>query len=289
MKPLFFIFPGNEILGEKIVDETDGETASFILRQFPDGESYIRILTAVPGRKIYIVCTLHRPNDKLLPLLFLIQLLRELNVNSICLISSYLPYMRQDKQFHPGEAVSSKYFASLLSSYVDRIITIDPHLHRRSSLKEIYSIPCEIIHTRDLIAGWIIKNTKNALLIGPDSESEQWVSEVATKANVPYLISSKIRKGDHEVVVTIPQVENFLARTPVIVDDIISTAQTMIQTVISLNNSGMKPVICIGVHAVFAEDAYTDLQNTGAAIITCNTISHPSNQIDVSKLIAKYI
>jgi ribose-phosphate pyrophosphokinase len=41
------------------------------------------------------------------------------------------------------------------------------------------------------------------------------------------------------------------------------------------------------VHPVFAGDAYASLQAAGAAkIVTCNTITHPSNQIEVSKVLA---
>ena len=71
-----------------------------------------------------------------------------------------------------------------------------------------------------------------------------------------------------------------------LVDDIISTARTMIETIQHLNNAEMKSPICIGVHAVFANDAYNDLIKSGTLdVISCNTIPHESNKIDVSEMI----
>lgn len=287
---IIFSLPGNEALAESITAGIKGEKGDFVLRQFPDGETYIRVLSNVDDKKVIIICTLHQPDAKLLPLLFLCNLLRDLKVKSICLVAPYLAYMRQDKQFNPGEAVTSQYFAKLLSSVVDRLIAIDPHLHRRVSMKEIYSIPCEVLHAAELISEWIKHNIPNAILIGPDSESEQWVSKVAKNAGVPFMVLQKIRHGDRDVEVSFPQVERFKNHIPVLVDDIISTARTMIETVMHLKNAGMKPPVCIGVHAVFSENAFDELKKSGVGkVITCNTIPHSSNGIDIAALICSTI
>jgi len=286
MRPIVFTLPGNELLAESITKEIKGERGEFILRQFPDEETYVRVLSNVKGKEVIIVCTLHQPDIKLLPLLFLCRLLRDLKVKSICLIAPYLAYMRQDKQFNPGEAVTSEYFATLLSSLVDRIITVDPHLHRRASMKEIYSIPCEVLHASGLISEWIKNNIPNALLMGPDSESEQWVSEVAKNANAPFIVLQKIRHSDSDVEISVPHVEKYKDHIPVLIDDIISTARTMIETVEHLKKAGMKPSVCIGIHAVFAGNSYEGLKKSGVSrVITCNTIIHESNAIDISGII----
>lgn len=286
MKKIVFALPGNESLAESIIADTKAEKGDFTLRQFPDGETYVRVLSDVENKDVIVVCTLDHPDHKLLPLFFLCKLLKDLKTKSICLIAPYLAYMRQDKQFNPGEAVTSDYFAKLLSSFVDKLITIDPHLHRRTSMKEIYSIPCEVLHASGLISKWVKNNIPDAILIGPDSESEQWVSEVAKNAGVPFLVLQKIRHGDRDVEVSVPQVEKYKNHTPVLVDDIISTARTMIETVKHLKKAGMKPPVCIGVHGIFAGNAYESLLNAGAwQIITCNTIPHESNGIDVSDLL----
>ncbi|MCE9539573.1 MAG: ribose-phosphate pyrophosphokinase [Bacteroidetes bacterium] len=290
MKKIVFALPGNEALAKYFANTIQADLGVTEIRNFPDGETYVRILSSVEGKEVIVVCTLHQPDAKLLPLLFICNLLRDLKVRSICLVAPYLAYMRQDKQFNPGEAVTSAYFAKLLSLQVDRLVTVDPHLHRRVSMKEIYSIPCEVLHADGLISEWVKKYIPNALLIGPDSESEQWVSEVAKNAGVPFIVLEKIRHGDCDVEISVPKVEGYKNYTPVLVDDIISTARTMIETVELLKKAGMKPPVCIGVHAVFAGNAYKDLIKSGVSkVITCNTIFHESNAIDIGEIIAPHL
>ncbi len=283
MKSIIFTLPGNETLGEKLTTGLNAEKGNFHIHRFPDGESYVRVESLVEAKDVIVLCTLHEPDNKILQLYFLCKLLKELKAQRVILIAPYLAYMRQDKRFNPGEAITSSYFASLISGFADELITIDPHLHRRNTLSEIYSIPSQVIHAADHISNWIKNNIEKPVLVGPDSESEQWVSDVAKKANAPYIVLEKIRKGDRDVKVSVPQVETFKNFTPVLVDDIISTAHTMIETLYHLKSAGMKPAICIGVHAVFANNAYQELMKAGvASIITCNTIQHTSNQIDLS-------
>lgn len=288
MKTIFFALPGNELLTQKLAKQLEAEVGETTIRQFPDGETLVQILSDVKGKKVVLVCTLHQPDDKLLPLYFLSKTAKDLGADCTCLIAPYLAYMRQDKRFHPGEGITSEYFGSLISQFAETLVTIDPHLHRRSSLSEVYPIPCNVEHAANHISEWIKNNIENPVLVGPDSESEQWVSEVAKNAGAPFIVLEKIRHGDKDVEVSIPNVENYKNHTPVLVDDIISTARTMIETVAHLKKANMKAPYCIGVHPVFSGNAYQDLKNAGVAeIITCNTIAHESNRIDITDLLAK--
>lgn len=264
------------------------EQGRVTLRHFPDGETYVRLETVVRGKDIACVCTLDRPDDKVLPLLFMAATARELGAASIGLVTPYLAYMRQDRRFAEGEGVTSSYFASILSSAFDWLVTVDPHLHRRASLGEIYSIPTEVVHAAPHVAAWIRAHVRQPLLIGPDGESAQWVAAVAEAAGAPSIVLEKVRRGDRDVSVTVPDVERWRDHTPVLVDDIVSTAKTMIETVRHLAHAGLTPPVCIGVHAVFAPGAYQELRAAGAAtVVTCNTIMHASNAIDLSAALAR--
>jgi ribose-phosphate pyrophosphokinase len=290
MKTILFSLPGNEHLTALLAKKMDAEIGNATLRNFPDGESYTRILSDVKGKCVVLVCTLHEPDEKLLPLYFLSQTAKSLGAMCTCLVAPYLAYMRQDKIFNEGEGVTSGFFGKLISGFTDSIATVDPHLHRISSLSEVYDIPNKVIHAADAISEWVKGNVENAVLIGPDSESEQWVSEVAKNTGVPFIILEKVRHGDREVEVSVPGVDKYKDATPILVDDIISTARTMIETVEHLKNAGMNPPICIGIHAVFSGNAYQDLLDSGAEkIVTCNTIPHPSNAIDLSDVMAKSV
>lgn len=286
MKTIYFSFPDNETLSHKLVNRQQGDAGDFELRNFPDGETYIRILSDVNNRNTAIVCSLNQPDEKLVQVFLLAKTLKSLGAKKVTLISPYLAYMRQDKRFKSGEGLSSHYVAQLISACVDELITMDPHLHRISNLSEIYTIPTKVVHAADLIALWIKHSVPNALLIGPDSESEQWVSKVAQQAGAEYTVLSKHRSGDKQVEVSVPHVEKYKDHTPVLIDDIISTGRTMIETLLHLKIQTMKPAVCIAIHAVFAGNAYKELQEAGTLkIVSCNTIKHESNAIDISELL----
>jgi len=118
-------------------------------------------------------------------------------------------------------------FAKFLSKQVDWLITIDPHLHRHKSLDEIYSIPSKAIHASDTIAAWIKNNVQNPLLIGPDSESEQWVSKVAADAEAPFIVLKKLRLGDMKVEISKPDIEKYSDHIPVLIVRRIHAAETL--------------------------------------------------------------
>ena len=290
MKALVLPMPGNEPLARCLAVHLDAESGALESRRFPDGESYVRILSPVEGRKVVIACTLNDPDRKILPLAFLAATCRELGALETGLAAPYLAYMRQDARFNPGEAISSRPFAKALGNWVDWLVTVDPHLHRYGSLGDIYSIPAAAVHAAPLVSAWIGSHVERPLLVGPDSESAQWVSEVAKAAGAPCVVLQKVRRGDRDVEVSVPEVARWQERTPVLVDDIISTAQTMMETVRHLRRAGLAPPVCIGTHGIFSGTAYEDLIAAGASrIVTCNTISHSSNAIDVSGLLAEEI
>ena len=256
-------------------------------RSFPDGESYLRYLTPLDGRDAVLLCSLDRPNVKIAPLLFAAGAARAQGAGSVGLVAPYLAYMRQDTQFRAGEAVTSVHFAALLSASVDWMVTVDPHLHRRRSLSEIYSIPATVVHAAPLLAAWIGANIERPLLIGPDDESRQWVASVASKADCPFTVLEKTRHGDRDVSISVPHLEELGDRTPVLVDDIISTGHTMQETLAHLRGASSEGPVCLAVHGLFAENAFDRLQQAGAAcIVTTNSVAHQSNAIDLASMLA---
>lgn len=280
MRPVLLALPGNEPQAAALARELGADLGTVMVHRFPDEETYVRLQTPVGGRDVILVCTLDRPDGKLLPLLFLAETARELGAFRIGLVAPYLAYMRQDRRFHDGEAVTSASFARVLSRALDWLVTVDPHLHRRAALSELYTIPSTVVHAAPDVARWIRHRVRRPLLVGPDVESGQWISAVAELAGAPAVVLRKDRRGDRDVAVSVPDLTAWRGRTPVLVDDIISTARTMIDTVVQLRAAGLPPPVCIGVHAVFAGDSHEELLAAGAGrLVTCDTIAHPSNQI----------
>lgn len=289
-KPLLAMLPGNETFGAGLSRRLGADVAELEVRSFPDQETYLRWGTSPKGRDVVLLCTLDRPDGKVLPLLFAAAAARDLGAASVGLICPYLGYMRQDRRFRSGEAVTSGHFAAVLSANCDWLVTVDPHLHRRGSLSDIYSVPATAVQAAPLIAEWIATAIDRPVLIGPDEESEQWVGAVAGRIDAHHTVLRKTRYGDHDVEVSVPDLERWRAHTPVLVDDIVSTGRTMIAALHHLVDRGTLPPTCIAVHGIFAGTAYRELLDAGASrVATCNTIPHDSNAIDVTGALADAI
>lgn len=285
---LWFTVDNNIELQQGVLSRLDIELGNVLIRHFPDGESYVRVESDCRDRDIIIQCTLTEPDARILPLFFLADTARELGARSVGLIAPYLAYMRQDKRFQVGESVSSRLFAQYLSARFDWLLTVDPHLHRFHTLEDLYGIPCRVIHAAPALTSYIAQAIPNALLIGPDSESEQWVSAIAKMGDMPYQVLQKERRGDREVSVSIPETSRWKHHTPVLIDDMISTGQTLIETIGHLKSAGLNAPICVSVHGLFSESADVRIMAAGAArIVTTNSIVHRTNAIDLAPLIAE--
>lgn len=276
-------------LATSLVASLDAEIGVIDTREFPDGESYLRIISQVENRSCVVVCDLSHPNPKYLPLIFLLDTLRELGAHSVGLIAPYLSYMRQDRRFVDGEAVTSRVFAHALSAHIDWLVTVDPHLHRYHSLDEIYSVPTRVVQGAPALAKWL-KAKKNLLLIGPDAESVQWVSDIASYSGHPFVIGTKQRFGDRHVEVILPDMNDYLSHTAVIIDDVISSGQTILQCIEAVKKAGIENIQCVAVHGIFADGIDTNLMLAGLeSLVTSNTIIHSSNAIDIAYLLVDSI
>ncbi len=286
---LIFAMPSNEAMAANIARTIDGQPGVLETRRFPDGESWLRYASDPGGHDIAIVCTLDRPDTKFLPLLFAARTARELGARRVGLVAPYLAYMRQDQRFRPGEAVTSRCLAREICGAFDWLVTIDPHLHRQHSLSAIYAIPARAGHAAPLMAAWMAKHVQNPILIGPDRESEQWVCAIAETAKTPFVILKKIRRGDREVEIQLPNDNELQGRTPVIVDDIVASGQTMLETVRLIVKKHPARPVCIAVHGIFADRSDEKLAAEGATVVTSNTISHATNAVDVTSVIVSCI
>ena len=203
-KPMILPMPGNENFARELAFAGGGEVSAIETRRFPDGETYLRLLAPVKGRAVDVVATLAGPDPDFLRLAFAADAARAQGAARVRLVAPYLAYMRQDKAFKPGEAVTSDTFARLVSSLFDGLVTVDPHLHRRTALSELYTIPAAAVQAAPALADWIVANVDRPLLIGPDSESAQWVQAIAERISAPWRVMEKTRRGDYDVSVELP-------------------------------------------------------------------------------------
>lgn len=184
---LVLSWPEGEAFGQRLARALGCDHAVVATRRFPDHETYLRLPPSLAGTEVVLNCTLADPDPKLAPLLFAADTARDLGAARVGLVAPYLAYMRQDRRFEAGEAITSR-FARVLSASVDWLVTADPHLHRFASLDELYPIPSGVVRAAPLLAGWICENVERPLLLGPDAESRQWVAQAAATMGAPFAV-----------------------------------------------------------------------------------------------------
>lgn len=272
-----------------LADALDMPFSTIELHRFPDGESKIKL--PVPLPETIIICqTLHQPNDKLIELMLTCQTARTHGVKRIILVAPYLCYMRQDIAFQPGEAVSQTLVGNFIGSLVDDVITVDPHLHRISHLGE--AIPLKSAYSltgAELMGQFLQSQLSDAILIGPDEESEQWVSQVAIPCGFEFVVGHKIRHGDKDVEVELPAF-SYVDRSIVLVDDVISSGYTMAKAAKALKQKGCGKIHAICTHALLAPGAEALFNEHGIETLwSTDSIPHASNIIPLAPLLADSI
>ena len=288
MKRIIIGCSNSKELAKKIAKATNSIYSELLTRRFPDGESYLKFQCNVKNSEVILVQSTHpSPDQAIMEAIFASKTAKELGAKKVVLIAPYLAYMRQDKRFHEGECKSNSIMAELLSC-ADKLITIDPHLHRISSLKEIFKTPAIALTANHLLAKFIEKNYKNSIILGPDMESYQWAEEIALEAHEEAIVLRKKRYSSRQVRIILREPEKVRGKTVVIIDDIVSSGHTMIEAVKQCIKAKAKKVCCVCVHGIYAENALQKILRAGAKeVISTNTIENKTSKIDVSELVAK--
>jgi len=258
------------------------------VHRFPDGEHRLRLPADLPEH--VVVCrSLFDPNAKLVELLLLAQTARENSAQNLTLAAPYLCYMRQDAAFHPGEAVSQRIIGRLLAGLFDEVITVDPHLHRIDKLSE--AVPAERAQSLSAAAPMAEfirdEGMQEALLLGPDEESESWVSAIAAISGNPYAVAKKVRLDDASVRIALPDID-MKGRRILLVDDMISTGRTAAESARLALAKGASSVECLVTHALMAGDAKEQLARAGVGrIVSTDSVPDESNRIFLAGLLAE--
>lgn len=289
MKAAIYTFPGNHAQGKQVADTLELSSYKVAIHHFPDKES----LVTLPEKKsdhIIFYLSLDYPNNKLIELLLACKTVRKQGVKCLTLVAPYLSYMRQDKSFHKEEAVSQVIIGQWLSELFDNVITVDPHLHRISSLDEVIPNTKNIVLSATSLLGEFVKSlNKPVYLLGPDEESLQWVKQVAKISQSLYSVAAKKRFSDIQVEIQLPE-NNFQDQHIILIDDVISTGNTVAETATKLYTKGAQQVDVIATHALFTKDAMETLNNSNIKNIwSSDSIAHSTNKISLNHLLAENI
>ena len=273
-------FPKRRNIIEKIIHDEISVSC------FPDEESLVKLNKNPKDSALIIISSLARnPNKKIIETILAADSARENGADKVILFATYLPYMRQDKIFNNYEGISAKNILRTLSQHFDKVFVIDPHLHRIKTLKSIAK-NCHEISSINLIADYIKKHLKqDFMLVGPDAESKQWDKNIAKLLNKKAIILQKTRFSSDKVKIKSEHIAN---KNILIIDDIISTGHTILETIKTARKHGVKDINVIGIHGIFANNS-DKLIKKHANLITTNTIPNKYSKIDTSPLIAETI
>jgi ribose-phosphate pyrophosphokinase len=256
------------------------------IHRFPDGETSITAGPAAPTTIIY--ASLDQPNEKLIALIFAAEALRRGGGKRLILLAPYLCYMRQDAAFHEGEAISQKAVGALIAGCVDRVITVDAHLHRTHDIRAVFpGIAADNLSAMPAIAAMLRQTglDPTTVVVGPDAESQPWVSDLAGRLGLSYVVAQKTRRGDRSVEIGFPDSTRLAGHPALIVDDIVSSGGTMIACASTLAAAGATTIDAVVTHALFPEDAYQDMVRSGIrSIRSTHSVQHATNAIPLDEL-----
>jgi len=283
-----FHFPETAPQATQLAGELGLAHHEIAVHRFPDGESLVRVEPSPPTALLYR--SLDNPNTKLVELLLAASALRQNGALRVILIAPYLAYMRQDAAFHTGEAVSQRVIGRLLADRFDILLTVDPHLHRTHSMAEIVPGIGAVSIAAAPVLSRAIDVSDLPLLVAPDAEARQWAEAVASSRHLEVIVAEKRRDGDRQVAVRFPDVERVAGRSVVLIDDLISSGQTIAEAAQCLREAGATRIEALATHCLAAPRDLERLRAAGIARVRAtDTVPGPAAVIPIAPLIAEEI
>ena len=282
--------PGSAGPASKLANRLGLPCREVSVHRFPDGESLVRVAPA--DGTVLLYGSLDDPNDKLVALMLAASAFRDGGARRLVLVAPYMCYMRQDIAFHAGEAVSQRVVGRFLAGLFDRVVTVDPHLHRTADLAGVFAgSETTVLSAAGLLSAAIAEDgelSKDLLLVGPDAESRQWVEAVAAPLQADVLIGEKHRQGDRRVRIDLPDAARVRGRTALIVDDLVSSGVTLSVCAACLRDAGAARVEALAVHAICGDDDLAAMRRAGIGRFrSTDSVMHASNAIALAPLLAE--
>lgn len=286
MNVVVHAFPDEARPARSLARALDAPLAFVDTHAFPDGEIVTYVPTPAPTTVVYR--SLNRPNPKLVELMLAQDAWWRAGAKRLILVAPYLCYMRQDAVTRPGAPISQQAVGAFLARRFDRIITVDPHLHRTPDLDQVLpGIEATCVSASAALAGWIAAQPADVILAGPDAESRQWVEPMALADGRPWLVMSKERTGDRAVGIRLTDGTDVGGRPIVLIDDVCSTGETLIAAARELKARGAGPIRAFVTHALFDDAAAERMRQAGIEdIASTDSVVHPSNETPLAGLLA---
>ena len=266
------------------------------IKNFADGETYVRIGKKVRGDDIFLLQSVCPPvNENLVELLIMIDALKRASAGRINVVCPYLGYVRQDRKAVSREPITAKLVANLISrAGADRLLTIDLH---SDQIQGFYDIPVDHLVGYPLFAQYLgEKKYQDLVIISPDVGGLQRARRMAKLLESPVAVIDK-RRSAHDQAEVLNVIGKIRGKIVVMIDDVIDTAGTVAKIAYALKDQGAKKIIICCTHGLLSADACLKLKNCPASqILLLDTIPLAKEKkiakietISVAPLLAKVI
>jgi len=229
-------------------------------------------------------------NAYLIKYFLLLRKIRDL-ATKIIAIMPYFPYVRQDSVFREGEPLSSLYLAELIEKNADVFITCNMHEHRKK-IGDLFKIPAHNIFLfEDMAEKFKEFSPADSVVVGPDKEAGAFIDNFCKNFPATKIIMQKernVKTGKINFVYP-KNIESILKdKDVIIVDDIVSTGKTILETAKIIKQFQIKTISFVFIHSVFGDEIIDQLAvMRPKKIIFTNTLECSHYAIDIAKLLAK--
>lgn len=254
------------------------------VKKFPDGELYVRILSNVKNQDCAVIQST-RTSDGLVELLLFLDALRDQGAREITAVMPYLAYSRQDKAFSQGEAVSAKTILKIVDELSSRIITINTHFMRGSGVGLFHRIRFTNLDALPLVLDYLRLRMRNPMVIAPDAGGVGMAKHAAELLNCEFDHIKKKRVSGEEVVIETKTL-NVRNKDVLILDDIISTGDTIVKVADFVRDWKPKSISVGCIHALFT-NGLDIFKGKLDRLVSTNTVESPVSKVNVAPLIAR--
>ena len=257
------IFSGsaNPALAERISEYTGIPLGKTQISRFPDKEIFVKIREDVRGRDVFVIQpTVRDPNDNLMELLIMIDAFKRASADRITAVMPCYGYARQDRKDQPRVPITAKLVANLITaSGADRVLTVDLHADQ---IQGFFDIPLDNLYAFPVFVDYMrkINLDNNIVFASPDVGGLKLATLYASKMNAPFATVDKRRVSDTKVEAT-GVVGDVKGKHVILVDDLCSTAGSIVEACRVLKDNGAKDIYCCVTHAIFVNSAIEKIEN----------------------------
>ena len=256
------VFSGraNPQLAVAIAQSLGEELGGLDIRNFSDGEIWVKFIDNVRGADVFIIQPTNPPANNLMELLITIDAAKRASANKVIAVIPYFGYARQDRKDQPRVAVTAKLVANLLTQAgADRIISMDLHAPQ---IQGFFDIPFDHLYSSVVFVDHYRKaKIPDLTVVSPDVGGIKMARAYAKRLDADLVLIDKRRPSPNEVEV-MNIVGEVKGRNVLIVDDLIDTAGTFTSAVKTLKDAGAKGVYGACTHPILSGKAMERINNS---------------------------